>query len=54
MARRRDAQLVFEIADCKDGRCVVLRDASVVRGIVTRERMAMTSARGQGVEKEVV
>jgi len=54
MTRKQDTQLVFEIADCKDGCCVVLRDACVVRGIVTRERMAMTGTRGQRVEKVVV
>jgi hypothetical protein len=54
MTRRRDTQLVFEIANCKDGCCVILRDACVVRGIVARERMAMTGTRGQRVEKVVV
>jgi hypothetical protein len=54
LTRRRDTQLIFEIADCKDGCRVVLRDACVVRGIVTGERMAMTGTRGQRVEKMVV
>jgi hypothetical protein len=54
MTRRRDTQLVFEIADCKDGCCVVLRDACVVCGIVARERVAMTGTGGQSIEKVVV
>ena len=54
MTRRRDTRLVFKIANCEDGCCVILRDASVVRGIDTRKRMAMTGARGQRVEKVVV
>lgn len=54
MTRRRDTQLVFKIADCKDGSCVVLRDACAAHGIVTRERMAMTGTGGQDVEKVVV
>jgi hypothetical protein len=54
VTRRQDTQLAFEIADCKDGCCTVLRDAFVVRGIVTRERMAMTGTRGQRIKKVVV
>jgi hypothetical protein len=54
MTRRRDTQLVFEIADCKDRCCVIFRDAIVVHGIVTREQMAMTCTRGQRVEKVAV
>jgi hypothetical protein len=53
MTRRRDTQLVFEIADCKNRCCVILRNAFVVRGIVTRERMAMAGTRGQRAEKGV-
>ena len=54
VTRRQDTQLVFKIPDCKDGFCVVLRDACVVCSIVARERMAVTGTRGQRVEKAVV
>lgn len=54
MTSRRDTQLVFKIAYCKDGSCVILRDACAARGILTREWMAMTGTRGQDVEIVVV
>ena len=50
----RVTQLVFEIADCKDGSCVILRDAHAIRGIVTRERVTMTGTRSQCVKEVVV